>query len=215
MTERHPSPEILTEYASGALHAGAMLVVACHVEACAVCRSEIALWENTAGALLEDIAPEALSDDALDRVLARLDIAMPPPTRPAVPEFLKRFDVPAPLKLQKIGRRRRVTPHIWFAPVIMPAQASARTYLVYADRNTKLAEHTHVGREFTTVLKGAFKDGADRYEQSDFACTDDVIMHRPGVTEDAECLCLISADAPMRLTGLAARIVQTVTGTLY
>ena len=215
MTQHHPSPDILAEYAGGALHAGAMLVIACHIDGCAVCRSEVALWENTAGALLEDAAPASLSDDALARVLARLDTAEPEPVRHAVPDFLERFALPAPLKSQKIGRRRQVTPNIWFAPLDMPSQGSTRTYLVYAGRNTVLAEHSHAGREFTQVLKGAFVDGTGRYDEADFACTDDAITHTPAVTRESECLCLISTDKPMRLTGFPARIIQAVTGTLY
>jgi putative transcriptional regulator len=215
MTQHHPSPEILAEYASGALHAGAMLVVACHIESCAVCRSEATLWEGVAGALLETSAPAQLSDGALERMLARLDAAEPQPIRPVVPDFLNRFDLPASLKAQKIGRRRRVTPNIWFAPVEISSQGLARTYLVYAARNTALAEHSHAGREFTHVLAGAFADGGGRYAEGDFACTDEVVTHTPAVTQESECLCLISADAPMRLTGLSARIIQSLTGTLY
>jgi putative transcriptional regulator len=216
MTGHHPSPEILAEYAGGALHGGAMLVVSCRIESCSVCRGEVALWEGVAGALLESSEPVALSDGALDRMLARLDGAeLRWPARPAIPEFLRDFELPAPLKSRKIGRRRRVTPNIWFAPVEMPSQGPARTYLVYAGRNTVLAEHTHAGREFTHVIKGAFADGGGRYAQGDFACTNETVTHTPAVTEDSDCLCLISADAPMRLTGLPARIIQAVTGTLY
>ena len=130
MTQHHPAPEILAEYAGGALHAGAMLVVACHIESCTVCRSEAALWEGVAGALLENSMPAQLSDGALEKMLARLDAAEPGPVRPALPDFLKRFDLPAHLIAHKIGRRRRVTPNIWFAPVEMPSQGAARTYLV-------------------------------------------------------------------------------------
>lgn len=216
MTGHHPSPDILAEYAAGALHGGAMLVVACHIESCAVCRGEVALWEGVAGALLENSAPSPLSDGALERMLARLDDGEPrQPAPPAIPDFLYGFDLPEPLKSRKIGRRRRVTPNIWFAPVEMPSQGPARTYLVYAGRNTVLAEHTHAGREFTHVIKGAFADGGGRYAQGDFACTDDTVTHTPAVTGESDCLCLISADAPMRLTGLPARIIQAVTGTLY
>lgn len=215
MIQHHPSPEILAQYAGGALHAGAMLVVACHIETCAVCRSEVSLWEGAGGALLEQTAPETLSDGALERMMARLDAAEPVAAVLPMPDFLKRFDLPAPLKGRKIGRRRRVTPNIWFAPVDVPSQGSSRTYLVYANRNTVLSEHTHVGREFTHVITGAFADTGGRYDKGDFACTDETITHTPGVTEDAECLCLISADAPMRLMGLPARIIQSLTGTLY
>lgn len=215
MIQHHPSPEILAEYAGGALHAGAMLVVACHIETCAVCRSEVSLWEGAGGALLEEAAPEALSDGALERMMARLDGAEAVTIRHPVPDFLDRFDLPAPLKGRAIGRRRRVTPNIWFAPVDMPDGGSARTYLVYAGQSTVLAEHTHVGREFTHVIAGAFADTGGRYDKGDFACTDETVTHTPGVTGEAECLCLISADAPMRLMGLPARIIQSLTGTLY
>ena len=215
MTQHHPSPEILAEYASGALHAGAMLVVACHIERCAVCRSEVALWEGAAGALLESSTPVALSEGALERMLMRLDTVEPQAVRHPVPDFLARFDLPAQLMSQKIGRRRRVTPNIWFAPIEMPAQGAPRTYLVYAGRNTTLAEHNHAGREFTHVLAGAFVDGSGRYANGDFACTDEAITHTPAATEESECLCLNSADGPMRLTGIAARVIQGLTGTLY
>ncbi|MEO7053376.1 MAG: ChrR family anti-sigma-E factor [Rhizomicrobium sp.] len=215
MIQHHPSPEILIQYAGGALHAGAMLVVACHIETCTVCRSEVSLWESMGGALLEKTALETLSDGALERMMAQLDAVEPVAPGSPMPDFLKRFDLPAPLKGHKIGRRRRVTPNIWFAPVEMPGEGWPRTYLVYANRNTMLAEHTHVGREFTHVITGAFTDNGGRYDQGDFACTDEAVTHTPGVTQDAECLCLISADAPMRLTGLPARIIQSLTGTLY
>ena len=215
MIQHHPSPEILTEYASGALHAGAMLVVACHLETCAVCRSEVSLWEGVGGALLDESAPEILSHRALESMMARLDAAEPQSVRPTMPDFLKDFDLPAPLKGRTVGRRRRVTPNIWFAPVDVPGEGVARTYLVYAGRNTVLAEHTHVGREFTHVITGAFTDTGGRYDEGDFACTDETIVHTPGVTDEAGCLCLISADAPMHLTGMPARIIQRLTGTLY
>lgn len=215
MTQHHPSPEILTQYASGALHAGAMLVVACHIGSCAVCSSEVALWECAAGALLESSTPVALSEGALERMLMRLDTVESKAVRHPLPNFLARFDLPAQLTSQKIGRRRRITPNIWFAPVEMPAQGACRTYLVYAGRNTVLAEHSHAGREFTHVLAGAFADGSGRYAKGDFACTDEAVTHTPAVTEESECLCLISADGPMRLTGMAARIIQGLTGTLY
>ncbi len=90
---------------------------------------------------------------------------------------------PLPLKGRRIGARRRITPNIWFAPVDMPDQGSARTYLVYANRDTVLAEHTHVGREFTHVITGAFTDNGGRYDKGDFACTDEAVTHTPGVTE--------------------------------
>lgn len=131
------------------------------------------------------------------------------------PEYLRRFDPPAPLLAQTIGMRRWVTPNIWFAPIAIPANSSARTYLVYARRNTTMAKHTHVGHEFTSVLYGSFSDDTGTYGPGDFAETDNSIVHAPAITGESDCLSLISTDAPMRLVGLTARVIQTMTGTLY
>ena len=215
MIRHHPAPDILAQYAAGKLHAGAALVISCHLEGCAVCRAEAALWENVGGAFLEDIARTHLSQGALERMMERLDEPAPAPNRRDVPDYLRRFPIPEALQTARIGRRRRITPAIWFAPIAMAGDDIARTYLVCAARNTALAEHTHRGREFTHVITGAFSDPSGRYDAGDFALTDETVMHNPTVTAEAECLCLISADAPMRLSGLAARLLQAVTGTLY
>jgi putative transcriptional regulator len=203
---------MLADYAGGKLHNGAMLVVACHLEGCALCRQEVSVWECAGGALLEEAEPIALSADALAKMMARLEASEKP--KPAVPGFLSRFDIPPALAAQKIGRRRFVTPSIWFAPVAADAGA-ARTYLVYAKAGTVLAEHTHRGREVTHVIAGAFSDGEGVFGSGDFALTDDTHTHSPTVTQDGECLCLISAEAPMRLMSFPARILQAITGHQY
>jgi len=212
MIQHHPDPEILAEYAAGRLHRGAMLVIACHLEGCVICRQEAGLWESVGGALLEDTAPMDMSDGALARMMARLDEREA--ALPALPSFLARFDIPKHLAAQKIGRRRFVTPAIWFAPVTADDR-EARTYLVYASAGAVLAEHSHRGREFTQVLTGAFCDATGRFGEGDFALTDDALSHAPAVTGEGECLCLISAEAPMRLKSLPARILQAVTGSHY
>ncbi|MDE1938253.1 MAG: ChrR family anti-sigma-E factor [Alphaproteobacteria bacterium] len=215
MIRYHPSLEILEAYARGALNAGSALVVACHVHGCAVCRSEAAILEDAGGAFLQDTTPAAVSGDALERIFTRIDDVPPPSARVKAPGFLERFSVPAPLRRQRVGFRRWVTPNIWFAPVHVRPKPEALTYLVYAGKNTTLARHTHRGQEFTSVLYGRFSDESGAFGPGDFAQTDESVEHAPAVMSDSECLCLISADAPMQLLGLPARIIQTMTGSLY
>jgi putative transcriptional regulator len=215
MIQHHPDPEILAEYAGGALHAGAMLVVACHLEGCAICRQETGLWESVGGALLEASPPAKLSEGARARMMAMLDDDPSQSPIPELPRYLERFDIPLALKTQRIGRRRFFMPGLWFAPVGEGDDGTARTYLVYAKPGTVLAEHTHPGREFTHVLAGAFADSDGIFAQGDFALTDGQASHSPAVTREQECLCLISSDAPMQLSGLPARLLQRLTGTLY
>ena len=218
MIQHHPSVDLLSDWARGGLHAGAMLAVSCHIYGCAICREESALWESVGGSLLDAAPSASLSEGALARALGRLDTTIQTPAASAqnrTPGYLHRFNPPAPLLAQKIGMRRWVTPKIWFAPIAIPSDSKARTYLVYARRNTIMAKHTHVGREFTSVLYGSFSDDTGAYSPGDFAETDDSITHAPAITGDADCLSLISTDAPMRLVGLTARVIQTMTGTLY
>jgi putative transcriptional regulator len=214
MIRHHPSPDVLSDYARGALPAGLKLVVSCHLHSCEVCRREVAVWENAGGALLLAAAPVALADDALAKALARIDGAEPA-QRPAkhLPEFLKRFPVPPPLQGQDIGSQLWLTPSIWFAPVRFPAGCQGRTYLVYGKENTVLPEHTHRGREYTSVLCGSYSDGTGTFAEGDFEEVDGSLSHAPAA--QSECLCVISADAPMLLHGRIARMVQAVTGNLY
>ena len=207
MIRHHPSPETLADYARGALDAGAMLVIACHIHDCATCRSEAGLWESTGGALLETIEPVALGEGALEKALARLD-SVPPAYERRAPRYLHPFNVPAPLARQHIGFRRWVTPNIWFAPIHMNGESEARTYLVFARAGTTLAQHTHGGAEYTQVVYGSFAKG-------DFARVDEDVLHAPAVTLESDCLCLSNSDAPMRLTGSIARVIQSALGTLY
>jgi putative transcriptional regulator len=145
-------------------------------------------------------------------MMARLDEAEAP--KQSLPGFLSQFEIPRALAARKISRRRFVTPSIWFAPV-EAGPDPVRTYLVFAKAGTVLAEHRHRGREFTQVLKGAFADVTGTYGAGDFALTDDALCHTPAATAEGDCLCLISAEAPMRLTSLPARLVQAMTGNRY
>src|ERR1700749_2437314 len=122
MISHHPSPELLADCTRGALDAGATLVVATHVHGCAVCRKEVGLLESVGGILLDQEAPAALSENALESALARIDQQGSPYSKApkgGLPRYLERFAISGPLEQQKMGRRLWVTPNIWFASIDM------------------------------------------------------------------------------------------------
>lgn len=213
MIRHHPSADLLADYARGTLNPGARLVVACHIDNCVICRSEAALWESIGGSVLETLEASPLSEGALEKALGQLDDTLV--NAPKLPAFMDRFAVPSPLAHEKIGFRRWVTPSIWFAPIHLGKNARSYSYLVYARAGTTLAQHTHGGAEYTQILHGSFRDTTGIFAQGDFACTDENILHAPAVTLESDCLCLSSSDEPMQLTGRAARIIQSLLGTLY
>ena len=218
MSGHHPSMEVLSGHASGSLSAGAALVVACHVHGCEACRLEAAHWDAVGGELLLETPPQPLADGALESALARIemrDSARAPRSGFALPKYLERFDIPRPLRDQAIGTRLWLAPGIWFAPIGIDSDARARTYLVYAGRNTTLPRHTHTGREVTAIIFGSFRDNLGTFDAGDFAETDEEVLHAPAVTDASECLCLINSDGPMRLEGVSAKIIQALAGSRY
>ncbi len=210
MIRHHPSAELLEGYARGGLAEGAALVIACHVSGCTVCRSECGLWESAGGAMLESSDPAELSQDALARSLSRLEMTGVA-SFPALPSFMRRYDVPQQLNHQRIGVRRWVTPNIWFASI----DDVPLTYLVFARRNTRLSLHTHSSHEFTHVLDGAFADTTGRFQAGDFVEVDERVEHAPKAISEGGCLCLISSQTPMRLKHRPARLVQSLFGMRY
>lgn len=69
----HPPEDLLVCYAAGSLGEAQALAVATHLAYCPACRRENGRLDEIGGALLEDLPPEPLAEDALASLLARLD----------------------------------------------------------------------------------------------------------------------------------------------
>ena len=215
MIQHHPQAEILRRYAIGALNPALALVVACHVEGCEGCGAKVAVWESLGGALLKSASTVPLAADALDRTIARITAA-PLPHREQVPDFLNRFSLPVALRFQAFGVRRWVSPRIWVAPVrVQKASPPARTYLIWARPGTAIPTHAHRGAEFTVALHGSFQEDGNIYDAGDFAHSKEGDVASPIVTAHGDCLCLVGAEAPMRLFSVVTRAVQFLSGTVY
>lgn len=204
----HPSHTFLVEHATGALDAGRALVVATHLRTCRACREEVALAEAVGGALLEALPGATMQPDALARALARIERPEPPPPPPpavrARPDWI---EVPTEVLHAAHRRRRWAAPGVWVAPVIR-GPTRARTYLLGVAAGMSVPLHTHRGLEMVCVLKGAYTDGDVIHGPGDFAENDEGIEHRPKVTTDGECVCLIAADNPLVARDWVGRLFQ-------
>ena len=93
MIRHHPSEATLVAYAAGTLAEALAVVVATHIGGCAACRRSVLILEAAGGALLDALPPVPLGDDALNRLLSRVDEpapAPPPILNPALPAPLNR-----------------------------------------------------------------------------------------------------------------------------
>jgi putative transcriptional regulator len=72
--------------------------------------------------------------------------------------------------------------------------------------------HSHRGRELVCVLKGAYRDGETLHRPGDFACSDEAVDHRPQITTDGECVCLVAAEGPLVPRDWVGRLFQPIVG---
>lgn len=207
MTPRHhPTGERLVEHAAGKLPVDRALVLAAHVQACAACAAEVAFVEAVGGVLLSELPPAAMASDALALALARIERPVPP--RAAAPSPVPQGWVVAPAAAVEAARRRRwAAPGVWTAPVHGGAHGR-RSYLLGVAAGMSVPRHTHRGAELVCVLKGAFEDRGEIYGPGDFCESDESVEHRPRVTADGDCVCLIAVDASLVARDWVGRIFQ-------
>jgi putative transcriptional regulator len=190
--KHHPCDARLIDFAAGSLAHGQRLVLASHLTACSACAGKVATAEALGGALLEALPPAALSRDALDRAMARIERPEPPPP-PEVPAPTGWIPVPREVTLAARRATRRVAPGVWTASVAH-GPGRSRTYLLGLKPGRSVPHHVHRGAEMVCVIKGAYADGEIVHGVGDFAESDEAIRHHPTVVGDEECVCLIATD---------------------
>src|SRR5216683_1831040 len=161
----HPSDATLAAFASGSLDEARGIVVAAHLSLCAQCRNVVHAFEAAGGALLDNVAPMALSAGALQRAmaaLAPLDVISP-----AIRGEGAAGDLPAPLSHYAVGPWRWIGRGVQWRPVDVASHEGVRVFMLKAKAGTRLPRHRHTGTEWTCVFDGAFTHDLGRYGSGD------------------------------------------------
>lgn len=218
----HATDDLLLRYASGHLPEAQSLVIATHLALCPICRARVAEYEALGGALVEDLDPVPVAEDALADVLARLDEpdrargasdrARDAAARPKAPLSQADLLVPRPLRdYLGIGLGelswRRLMPGLEEADIEVGPE-SARARLMRVESGKGMPRHSHEGEEMTLVLSGAYRDESGCYRRGDLQIADPEIDHRPVADESEPCICLVVTDAPLKLTGPFGRLLN-------
>ena len=212
MITYHPADELLLTYAAGTADEGTSLVLATHLALCPVCRKTVAEAEAAGGVLLESTPPSALSANAAQSVMSRLDAATPLP-RSLKPNFSGTTRVPEPLR-SYIGpdfdavEWKKITSGLSFKP--LHQQGPVRAVLIRSKAGSGVYEHTHRGEELTLVLTGGFTDPSGHYQRGDFQGTSPEIHHALVADEGEDCIVLAMTNAPVKfrnpVVGLLAKL---------
>jgi putative transcriptional regulator len=207
----HPiADEFLLDHASGAASAPVSLLVASHLTLNPAARRNYRRFEALGGVMLERIEPAATAPDALSRLMARLD--GPAETMPAADAHIVP-GLPAPL-----GRYvadgvdalpwRQVTKGVEEAMLAVNGAGGEKATLLRIAAGRAIPKHTHRGIEMTLVLDGAYDDEAGHYDRGDVSVADGRIEHQPVAASARDCLCLVVASSPIRLTGPLMRLLN-------
>jgi len=160
---------------------------------------------------MEGASPEPLSAASFARTLALIDAPEVVPPKGvgvvAMPKFLATYDLPKALRKESFHGRRWLGPGVWCADVELGDDSADRSYLLHARAGTKLPAHGHGGLELTLVLAGSFERGDSKYFAGDLAEEDEQSSHRPIVSSDEACLCLIASEKGMRPPSLLHRLM--------
>lgn len=222
MTAARPVPEaLLMDYAAGVTGSATGLLMAAHLAMSEESRRLFTLMEGIGGALLENTEGETLERISAAGILERLDreqdeaAADRLPKKSVLPRHSPRAGSPAAFLYDdlphavrtaenEIGGDRRWR---WIGRGVAVTRLAVsteneRAHLLFAERQTPVASHRHVGREAVLVIKGAFWDDGVRYGPGDVAVSEDGSVHSPYIDEAEDCLCLAVTEAPVHFTGL-------------
>ncbi|MFK7754754.1 MAG: ChrR family anti-sigma-E factor [Sedimentitalea sp.] len=204
--KHHLTPDIMMAYSAGSLPEAFSLMVASHISLCDVCRAEVESYDALGGALLNDdtavMSPHSLAATMALIKAGGSEPALPRATCDVLPKPLQDYvggDLSS-VKWRSVG--------MGVKQAILPTSKDASARLLFIPAGAAMPDHGHKGTEITMVLKGAFSDESERFGRGDLEFADEDLHHTPIADPSEDCICLAVTDAPLRFSGLFARIAQ-------
>jgi putative transcriptional regulator len=215
----HPRDETLLAYSAGTLVSAISALVACHLTICPRCRAEVHRMEMIGGVLLGRAREAGLSATSIERAVSRLP-KVEAETETSAPQALMAAPedsvLPRPLA-RHLGKTVAEIPWKELAPgveqfKIKMLRRGGDLRLLRVQAGRKLLRHGHYGSELTMVLKGAYGDETGEYQVGEVADLDEEVEHRPRVTAEGECICIIAGETYPRYKTLSLRLLRPFLG---
>ena len=212
--KHHLSDELMLDYASGALTEGWGLAVATHLSFCKSSRNLSSNLDAVGGILLNEVQEAGIADDILDSVLSEIDASENMELVQKNPHIKdqKRSLIPTPLAsyigmdIDKLPWKNLGLGVQQISVPLSDRTTSARLICIPAGK--PVTEHSHSGRELTVVLSGGFHDITGEYGPGDIQEVYGDFEHQPHARDLENCIALAVTEAPLKFSGIAARLVQ-------
>lgn len=211
MIKYHPHADRLTAFSAGSLPFNQALCISAHLQHCAQCRQDLKRLNHVGSELFSELPTSSVSDTLKERVMAQLDSQ--PETEAADSGISKSRPSDVPRCLQPLIPNgleglpwKRLSPSIYAAKLCNDVDGS-KVEMLRIKPGGQVAPHNHTGEEVTLVLQGSFSDNTGVYNKGDIIYRNkEDKHHQPIASQDAECICLTSVQAPIQFTGFFARL---------
>ncbi|ODS22762.1 hypothetical protein AB835_12310 [Candidatus Endobugula sertula] len=212
LIHHHPTDELLSAYCAGSLPLSQALCLSAHIEMCKTCQTNSQRLSQLGAYIFNHTKPATVNNDLKEKIFSQLDqrpYHLKTTERKSMAAGHASAEVPKCLKQFVASNYDELNWHrVSFAirqANICTGGNGAQVSLMRIKAGGKAGLHTHMGNEFTTVLKGAFSDESGLFQQGDFVVRDSQHKHRPAATKDSECICLTVLEAPIQFTGYFTR----------
>ena len=211
-----PPEEMIADFAAGATPPAVSLLMAAHLTQAPESRARVRAYEEAGGVMLRDEAPEAVSEDGFDAVLAMIGSDAPEPvTADPAPEAPEPCPIPR-IVLDQIGLGFDEIPWKFKLPGVsaydidIDADGDQKVTLLRARPGATVPQHTHKGTELTLIMQGVMLDNGVEYCAGDVAVNTEDDDHRPKILGDEICYCLIVQQGDLHFTGRFSRILNYI-----
>lgn len=222
----HIDTELLLNYVEGDLEPALSLAVALHQKHCPTCRQKIKDLESHYGENLELAESIHHDDGGFERLIRHIATVDADNTMSQVSTghdienseglgFLEDYaiaEINRPLLKQLLNFNQNDFEWQKLSSKISTVElelydVSFKVNLLRFSAKTKIPKHTHLGKEFTFVIEGDFKDHKGTHTAGDFIACDGSDEHSP-VAGDTGCVCLAITEAPLKFTGILGPLLN-------
>lgn len=192
----------LLDAASGAAPEAMQVLAACHAALNPAAASRAAGVERAAGALLEGVTPQPMSEGALDRALELTRRFSP--ADPGGAERARLFPQPLDAHVQRHtgGILAWKTCYGGRQEIVLDAlcRDGVEASLIRMAPGVRAPRHDHEGEELTLVLSGAFHDGHRSFARGEVCEATAGHAHQPAAEGDEPCVCFAVTIGALRPT---------------
>lgn len=202
--------EFYGAYAAGTLDPALILLIETQAALREDIRRALHLSDTIAGTFLEREKPARMSDHALSKALAQIDLLERPESKSVTAARMagsildELIILPEPLKEKAMFAAgeagwKFAGPGLKTMPLNVASEAKVE--LLRIEPGHGAPRHTHEGNEYTLVVTGSFTDETGTYGPGEMSIAGPDLMHQPIADDGDICFALAVTDGNLKFTG--------------